>query len=108
MPVRLLRPGKTRWVRGHAVWVSDVLAFRGGSAAWSEELVHAVGATIRHAEPGERKALHRLADEPTIGALTTADGETYLVAVAPDRRAGVQGTFTASRAADLHPRRKVL
>ena len=22
------RPGKSRWTRGHAVWVSDVLAFR--------------------------------------------------------------------------------
>jgi hypothetical protein len=26
IPVRVLRPGKKRWTRGHAVWVSDVFA----------------------------------------------------------------------------------
>ena len=29
VPVRVLRPGKQRWSRGHALWVSDVFAWRG-------------------------------------------------------------------------------
>ena len=32
--VRVQRTGKSRWTRGHAVWVSDVLAWRGSPAAW--------------------------------------------------------------------------
>ena len=31
IPERVLRPGKTHWIRGHAVWVSDVFAWRGQS-----------------------------------------------------------------------------
>jgi hypothetical protein len=26
IPVRVRRPGKERWTRGHAIWVSDVFA----------------------------------------------------------------------------------
>ncbi|MCJ7795789.1 MAG: hypothetical protein MUQ56_03345, partial [Thermoleophilia bacterium] len=26
IPVRVLRQGKKRWIRGHGVWVSDVFA----------------------------------------------------------------------------------
>ena len=37
IPVRVLRPGKTRWTRGHAVWVKDVFAWRGSPAAWNED-----------------------------------------------------------------------
>jgi hypothetical protein len=33
IPVRILRPGKKRWTRGHAIWVSDVFAWRASSAA---------------------------------------------------------------------------
>jgi hypothetical protein len=33
IPVRLKRAGKTRWTRGHAIWVSDVFAFRGSPSA---------------------------------------------------------------------------
>ena len=36
--VRVLRPGKTHWIRGRAVWVSDVFAWRGSPAAWNEYL----------------------------------------------------------------------
>ena len=35
--------GKTRWIRGHAVWVSDVFAWRGSPAAWQEDLVQVTG-----------------------------------------------------------------
>src|SRR5829696_7862612 len=94
MPVRLLRPGKTRWVRGHAVWVSDVLAFRGSPAAWTEDLVQVAGVTIRAARPEDRKALHRLGNDPVIASLTTAAGGTPLLAVAPEHRATLAGPFT--------------
>ena len=33
--VRRRRQGKSRWVRGHGVWVHDVFAFRGSPAAWA-------------------------------------------------------------------------
>ena len=33
IPVRVRRPGKKRWTRGHAIWVSDVFAWRGTPAA---------------------------------------------------------------------------
>jgi hypothetical protein len=38
IPVRVMRPGKQRWTRGHALWVSDVFAWRGSPAAWNEDL----------------------------------------------------------------------
>ena len=39
IPARMKRPGKTRWTRGNAIWISDVFAFRGSPAAWSEDIV---------------------------------------------------------------------
>ena len=47
IPVRVKRPGKTRWTRGHAVWVSDVFAWRGSPAAWSEDIVQVTGVRLR-------------------------------------------------------------
>ena len=49
IPVRVKRPGKTRWTRGHwtrghGLWVSDVFAWRGSPAAWSEDIRTAVTA----------------------------------------------------------------
>jgi hypothetical protein len=64
VPVRVLRPGRTRWVRAHAVWVSDVFAWRGSPAAWSEGLVRITGATVAAASPEDLKRLHRLGDAP--------------------------------------------
>ena len=37
--VRRRRSGKSRWTRGHGVWVHDVFAFRGSPAAWAESLI---------------------------------------------------------------------
>jgi hypothetical protein len=39
VPLRYRRSGKSRWVRGHGVWVHDVFAYRGSPAAWSEALI---------------------------------------------------------------------
>jgi hypothetical protein len=46
IPVRVLKPGKTRWTRGHAVWISDVFAWRGSPAAWNEGLLHVLAASV--------------------------------------------------------------
>jgi hypothetical protein len=40
IPVRVKHPGKERWTRGHAIWVSDVFAWRGSPGVWNEDLVH--------------------------------------------------------------------
>lgn len=95
LPVRVLRPGKTRWMRGHGVWVSDVFAWRGSPAAWSEELVQVTTVTVRDPEPGEQKALHRLGTAAVVAALTTADGRTLLAAAAAEHRLTLPGPFAA-------------
>ena len=93
VPVRVRRPGKKRWTRGHAIWVSDVFAWRGSPAAWNEELLWVTGATPRAADPEERRKLHSLGDDPTVATLTAADGETVEVAASPEMRAALLGPF---------------
>src|SRR3954454_25205072 len=78
IPVRVLRPGKKRWTRGHGVWVSGVFAFRGSRAAWWEDLVAVTGATVREADAEARKKLHRLGDDPVVATLHVAGEETHL------------------------------
>jgi hypothetical protein len=89
--VRVQRTGKTRWTRGHAVWVSDVFAWRGSPAAWRgspaawrEDLVHVVGASACSATPEERKKLHRLGDGPVVATLTTSQGDVLRVAASAE------------------------
>ena len=96
IPVRVHRPGKKRWTRGHAIWVSDVFAWRGSPAAWNEDLVEVSAATIRSADSEEREKLHRLGHDPAIATLALADGEPLEVAVAPERRSAVLGPFSAA------------
>ena len=62
VPVRVKRSGKTRWTRGHAIWVSDVFAWRGSPAAWNEGIVHVTGVTLRSPDDKERHKLRRLGD----------------------------------------------
>ena len=87
------RPGKKRWTRGHAIWVSDVFAWRGSPAAWNEELLWVSDLTRRAADPEERKKLHRLGDEPAIATLVAADGETVEVAAVPEQASALLGPF---------------
>src|SRR3954451_8820662 len=103
IPVRVLRPGKKRWTRGHAVWVSDVFAWRGSPAAWSEDLEAIVGAHLRDATPEEQKSLHRIGDGAVVATLTT-DGDTALrVATAVEHRSALLGPFTPQHdTAGLH------
>lgn len=62
IPVRVKRPGKRRWTRGHALWVSDVFAWRGSPAAWNEDLERVIDVRLRTPDPEEQKALHRLGE----------------------------------------------
>ena len=93
IPVRVLRAGKTRWTRGHAVWVSDVFAWRGSPAAWTEDLFQVTGVRVGAFEPEELKKLHRLGDNPTVATLTPDVGEPVRVAVASEHRAALLGPY---------------
>jgi hypothetical protein len=95
MPVRVRRPGRERWTRGHAIWISDVFAWRGGPAAWTEDLAQVVGVTLRDPDPQERKKLHRLGDGFAIATLLVTDGETLEVAAGPEQRQALLGPFVA-------------
>lgn len=97
IPVRVRRSGKKRWTRGHAIWVSDVFAWRGSPAAWNEDLLHVADATLRAADPEERRKLHRLGDEPAVATLALAEGETLDVAAAPDQGPALLGPYVAVR-----------
>jgi hypothetical protein len=92
IPVRVLRAGKTRWTRGHAVWVSDVFAWRGSPAAWNEDLFQVTAASVGALEPEELKKLHRL-DHPAVATLTPDVGEPVRVAVASEHRAALLGPY---------------
>jgi len=96
IPVRVRRPGKKRWTRGHAIWVSDVFAWRGSPAAWAEELVQVSSATLRAADPEERKKLRRLGDDPAIATMAVSARGALEVASAPDRRPALLGPFAAA------------
>src|SRR3954465_12832377 len=80
IPVRVLRPGKQRWVRGHAIWVSDVFAWRMSPAAWKEDLILVGAASVRPASDAERKKLRHFADDPVVACVTPTDGVTLTVA----------------------------
>jgi hypothetical protein len=94
LPVRFrAQPGK-RWHRGHAIWVHDVLAFRGSPAAWKEKLAWSVVVSTRVATPEETKGLrglHRLGTAPLIARLQAVGGEPYELAVHAEHGAHLLG-----------------
>ena len=94
--VRVRRPGRARWARAHARWVSDVLAWRQSPAPWHEDLTQVVTATFRDAEPEELKPLRGLGPTPVVAALTTADGRLLHVAGAARDRSLLIGPFLAA------------
>ena len=91
--VRVLQPGKTRWVRGHAVWISDVFAWRGSPAAWSEGLWQVIAVSVAPAGAEELKRLHRLGEDPVVATLTVGEHTTLRVAAASRDRGAVLGPF---------------
>lgn len=93
IPVRVKRSGKTRWTRAHAVWISDVFAWRGSPAAWSEDIVQVTGVTIRKPADDERHRLRRLGDGARIATLSNTDGEPLEVAIGPGQQNALAGPF---------------
>jgi hypothetical protein len=97
IPVRVLRHGKRRWTPGHAVWVSDVFAWRASPASWMEGLAQVTDASLHESiDPETMKKLHRLGDSPCVASLTLGGGEMIEVAARHDDRAALIGPFAAS------------
>ena len=94
IPVRVKPAGKTRWSRGHAIWVSDVFAWRKSPASWNEGLVHVTGVTLRSPSDEEQHKLHRLGDRVQIATLSPAGGPALEVAVESERAAALVGPFS--------------
>ena len=86
-------PAATRWTRGHAVWVSDVFAWRGSPAAWSEDIVQVTGVRLRSPDEEERHKLRRLGAGVQIAMLSSLDGEPLEVATWPEEHAALVGPF---------------
>jgi len=93
IPVRVRRPGKKRWTRGHAIWVSDVFAWRGSPAAWNEELYHVITITVRPATADEQHTLRHLGDSVSIATIATPDGQPVEVAAVEEQRTALIGPF---------------
>ncbi len=93
IPVRVLRPGKKRWTRGHAVWVSDVFGWRGSPAAWSEDVVQVDSVFLHAPDAEQRKKLHRLGDDLVIASLSLSGGSSIDVATRDEHRAALLGPF---------------
>jgi hypothetical protein len=104
IPVRVKRPGKKRWTRGHAVWVSDVFAWRGSPAAWREDIVEVTGVRLRSPDEEERHKLRRLGNGVQIATLSSLDGEPLVVATWPEKRTALVGTFPGNGSKEVHQR----
>jgi hypothetical protein len=92
--VRVLRPGKKRWTRAHALWVSDVLAWRGSPASWREDLAHITAAELRSPTPEENGHLHRL-DDAVIASMRTDSDMTLTVATEAEYGTKILGPYAA-------------
>lgn len=91
--VRVKRAGSDRWRRAHALWISDVFAWRGSPASWNEDMLHVSGAVLRSPEPEEQEKLHRLGDGSVIATMDLVGGGSVEVAVGADARTAVLGPF---------------
>ena len=86
VPVRLRKERDGRWRPGHAIWVHDVLAFRGSPAAWAESLVQVGAVSHVHAERDRLEGIHRLGDDVVVATFALVpDGSLQLAARAEHR-----------------------
>jgi hypothetical protein len=94
IPVRVLRPNKTRWVRGHAIWISDVFAWRASPASWKEGLDQVTEASLHERlDAPAAKKLHRLGDNPAVASLTLVGGTVIQVATRAEYLSALMGSF---------------
>ena len=93
IPVRVLRQGKRRWIRGHGVWISDVFAWRGSPAAWREDLAQVRSVYVHVPDAEQRKKLRRLGADAVVASLSLADGSSLDVATKGEHRAALPGPF---------------
>ena len=100
VPCKFRPTDKQRWTSGHGVWVSDVFAWAGSTAAWKSELAWTAGLATHPANGEERKKLRRLGGVPLIASLALAEGGTVEVAARREHRPGLLGPF-ADSAADV-------
>lgn len=107
IPVRVRRPGKKRWTRGHAIWVSDVFAWRGSPAAWSEDIFEVTGVALRNPDEDEQHELRRLGDGAQIATLTSGNETSLDVAVAREERTALAGPFVAGLEASTEGARRI-
>ena len=97
--VRRRRSGKSRWIRGHGVWVHDVFAFRGSPAAWAESLIPVRDVVTLVPTSSDRKKLRRLGPAPSIARLIDADGEYVDFATTPEHALDMLGPLGPAAAA---------
>lgn len=93
VPVRLRRPGKTRWLPAHGVWAHDVFAVRAAPAAWKEALLWVADVRVRPASAMERKRLHRIGERPVISVFELAAGGRVEVAARDEHADALLGPF---------------
>ena len=98
VPCKFRPTDKKRWTSGHGVWVSDVFAWVGSTAAWKDELAWTAAVATHPADEEERKKLRRLGDVPIIASLALAEGGTVEIAAKRKHRAGLLGPFAGSAA----------
>jgi hypothetical protein len=91
--VRLRAPRSGRWRPGHAMWIHDVLAFRGSPAAWDEALLWVTAAATREASADERRKLHRIGDRPVVATFTLVDGTDIEAAARAEDEDRLLGDF---------------
>jgi hypothetical protein len=96
IPVRVKRPGKKRWTRGHGIWVSDVFAWRGSPAAWNEALLHVADVTLRTPSTEEQQKLHRLGDGFAIATLSVVGDDPIELAAGSGHRTALVGPFRST------------
>ena len=95
---RRRRQGKSRWTRGHGVWVHDVFAFRGSPAAWAESLIPVRDAVTLSPTASDRKKLRRLGAAPLIARLIDDDGEHVDFATTSEHALDLLGPLGAAAA----------
>jgi hypothetical protein len=94
VPVRLLRAGKRRWVRGHGLWVSDVFAWRGSPAAWNEVLVRVAAVALRVVTGNEHRGRYRMGNAAVVATLLAAGGTVIAVAGRAEHRSDLVGPLS--------------